>query len=260
MINAYRTPGDARWYRASLGLLFLGAWAALAIWGASPYAGLLDHAGPSDPELPPSLRVGVFVVGWTLMTIAMMLPASLPLVNLFRAITRQRSDATWLLLLLIGGYLAVWAYFGLLAYLGDEVVHTAIERLLEANEAAHRIGPAVLLLAGIYQFTGLKQMCLDRCRSPRLFLLQHWRGLHQAADALRLGLRHGAFCLGCCWTLMLLMFAVGGVNLGWMLALAAVMAAERATPWGRRLTRPLGAALIVSGALLLVLGLPLSMV
>src|SRR5439155_9756290 len=94
-------------------------------------------------------------------------------------------------------------------------------------------------------------LCLDQCRSPYSFLVQHWQGRLPERDALRLGIHHGLFCLGCCWTLMLLMFAVGGANLGWMLGLGAVMAAERTTSWGRRLTRPLGALLIVgAGAIM----------
>src|SRR5947208_313692 len=110
---------------------------------------------------------------------------------------------------------------------------------------------AILLLAGAYQFTPLKTMCLEKCRSPYSFLVSHWSGKHAGRDAFRLGIRHGLFCLGCCWTLMLLMFAIGGANLGWMLALGALMAAERATRWGRRLTRPLGGALVVWAVLYL---------
>jgi len=97
----------------------------------------------------------------------------------------------------------------------------------------------------VYQFTPLKQMCLEKCRSPYMFLVEHWRGRNAGSDALRLGVRHGLFCLGCCWTLMLLMFAVGGANLGWMLALGTLMAAERSTRWGRYLTAPVGVALVL---------------
>src|SRR6266513_2848107 len=107
------------------------------------------------------------------------------------------------------------------------------------------IASAILLAAGVYQFTPLKRMCLEKCRSPYMFLVEHWRGRHAGSDALRLGVRHGLFCLGCCWTLMLLMFAVGGANLGWMLALGTLMAAERTTRWGRYLTAPVGAALVL---------------
>ncbi|HYU20869.1 MAG TPA: DUF2182 domain-containing protein, partial [Chloroflexota bacterium] len=104
------------------------------------------------------------------------------------------------------------------------------------------IAAALLLVAGLYQFTPFKMLCLDKCRSPYSFLVQHWRGRDAGRDALRLGIRHGLFCLGCCWTIMLLMFALGATNLGWMLILGSLMAAERTTRWGRRVIRPLGGA------------------
>ena len=101
-------------------------------------------------------------------------------------------------------------------------------------------------LAGVYQFSSLKYRCLDKCRSPVAFVMQNWRG-HERWDALRLGVRHGVFCLGCCWALMLLLFAVGVGSIGWMLVLAAVMATEKNATWGRRLSGPLGIVLVVGG-------------
>ena len=249
MTEALRTPEDRRWYRLSLGALILAAWATLAAWGASPFAGLLGHRDIGGADLPPILQLAAFLVGWTLMTVAMMLPSTLPLVTLFRRFTLQRPDRTRLLLLLGAGYLGVWAYFGALAYLCDGLLHAAIDRLPALRGAAGGLGAAVLLLAGVYQFTPLKATCLEKCRSPYMFLVQHWRGRRPGRDAVRLGIRHGLFCLGCCWALMLLMFAVAGANLGWMLALGSVMAAERTTRWGRRLTRPLGGALVLWAAL-----------
>ncbi|HLW59198.1 MAG TPA: DUF2182 domain-containing protein [bacterium] len=242
MIGAIRTPDDTRWYRLSVGALVALAWVALAVWGASPFAGLLSHRviiGDRTLSLPPVFRLGLFVVGWTLMTIAMMLPSSLPLVHLFRRMVAGRSDCNALLRRLVLGYLGVWVGFGALAYRGDALVHEAIELV---PSAAPWVATVLLLTAGIYQFTPLKQMCLEKCRSPYSFIVEHWRG-REARDALQLGARHGLFCLGCCWTLMLLMFAIGGANLGWMLGLGAVMAAERTTRWGHHLTRPLGVAL-----------------
>jgi predicted metal-binding membrane protein len=259
MVNAFRTPGDQRWYRLSIAALILAAWAALVAWGASPFAGLLSHREIGQGDFPPPLRVVAFVAGWTLMTIAMMLPSSLPLLNLFRRFVADRAHGSLLLLLLGAGYLGVWAYFGLLAYLGDSLLHALVAHtpVLQAAAAAGLISAAVLLMAGLYQLTPLKTMCLERCRSPLSFLVEHWSGRHAARSALRLGLRHGLFCLGCCWTLMLLMFAVGGANLGWMLTLGAAMAAERTTRWGRRLTRPLGITLVAAAGLQAALGFPL---
>jgi predicted metal-binding membrane protein len=247
MIDAFRTTADRRWYQVALWALILLAWAVLAVWGTSPYADLLDHGALSAASLPPLVGFAVFVFGWTLMTVAMMLPSSLPLVNLFRRFVRDRSDGPALLTLLGVGYLLVWAYFGAMAYVGDSLLHRAIDAFPALQQGTWAIGAVLLIVAGVYQFTPLKMLCLEKCRSPYSFLVQHWRGRHPGRDAFRLGIHHGLFCVGCCWTLMLLLFALGGANLGWMLALGALMAAERATRWGRRLTRPVGVGLVAWG-------------
>lgn len=249
MIGAIRTADDARWYRLSLAALVILAWAVLAAWGASPFRGLLSHRPIGETAVSPIVRLVVFVLGWTLMTIAMMLPSSLPLVNLFRRVSSGRPDAARLTARVILGYLSVWVLFGAFAYRADGLVHTAVNQIPFLAARASWIAAAILLVAGIYQFTPLKHMCLEKCRSPYSFLVEHWRGGSAASDALRLGWRHGLFCLGCCWTLMLLMFAIGGANLGWMLTLGAIMAAERTTRWGRHLTRPLGITLVALAVL-----------
>lgn len=244
MIGAVRTAGDARWYRLAVGTLVVLAWAVLIAWGASPFAGLLDHRGIGEGTLPVS-RVVVFVAGWTVMVIAMMLPGSLPLINLFFRMVAGQPRGAALVARLILGYLAVWAIFGAVAFQGDAYVHAAVAGVPALAGASEWIGVAILLLAGVYQVTPLKDMCLTKCRSPYLFLAEHWRGKNPAREALSVGARHGLFCVGCCWTLMLLMFAVGGVNLGWMLALGGVMAAERSFRWGRHLPVPVGLALLL---------------
>lgn len=244
MISAFRTEKDWRVYWSAIVLLIGAAWLSLVLIGASPYAGYLSHRQFSDHVLPFSLLLAIFVPLWTLMIVAMMLPTSLPLVTAFRGIVRRRSDASKLLVLLVLGYLIIWGLFGALVFLLDRVLHDLIDhrRLLAANAGLLAVG--IVFLAGIYQFTPLKDRCLQKCRSPLSFAMQYWRK-GSRMDALRLGLHHGLFCVGCCWTLMLLMFAVGGVNLGWMLALGAVMAAEKSAPWGRRLVTPVGVMLIL---------------
>lgn len=244
MIAAMRTREDGRWYRLSLGAVVLLAWAVLRVWGTSPFAGLLSHRDVGAGGLAPAVGLAIFVLAWTLMTVAMMLPTTLPLVNLFHTVVRHRPDGGRLIVRLILGYLAVWLLFGVAAYLGAVVLHAVIEGVPGLAAAVGGIGAALLLVAGLYQFTPLKHMCLEKCRSPYSFLAEHWHG-QAAKDALRLGLRHGLFCMGCCWTLMLLMFLIGGANIGWMLGLGAVMAAERTTRWGRRLAPAVGAALIL---------------
>jgi predicted metal-binding membrane protein len=219
------------------------------VWGASPFGKYLSHEPIGESGIVASYLL-VFIVGWVLMTVVMMLPSSLPLIDLFVRMIARRTDHVSLVTLLILGYLSMWTVFGVVAYFGDSVVHKTVER--GSAISSREIGAVLLLVAGIYQFLPLKHMCLDKCRSPYTFLVQNWTGKRAALDAFRLGLRHGLFCVGCCWTLMLLMFALGGANLGWMLALGAVMAAERVSPWGRRLTAPLGVALMAWAVLLWV--------
>jgi predicted metal-binding membrane protein len=251
MIGVLRSTEDHRWYRLALGTLVLAAWAALALWGASPHAEWLRHHGVGEGHLPLPARIPLFLAGWTLMTVAMMLPGSLPLVNLFVRATAGRADRVFLVIGLVAGYLAAWAGVGLLAVLGDLALHGMVHRLDAEDLAARWLSPAILLAAGAFQFSALKHRCLTVCRSPYGFLAERWRGGAPARDAVRLGVHHGVFCVGCCWALMLLMFALGLGNLAWMLVLGTVMAAERATAWGHRVTRPVGAVLLVLGTLLL---------
>ncbi len=242
-----RAAAERRLFPLLLGALIVLAWLALTVWGRSPYSRYLSHHELA--EVPASsLLLLVFIGGWLLMTTAMMLPTSLPLVLLFRRLTRARPDGGRLMLLLLMGYLGAWTGFGLLVAVGDSLLHRLVEHStwLEAN--ARLLSTATLVLAGIYQFTPLKYHCLDKCRSPFSFLSQYWRGRDAALQAMRLGVHHGAYCVGCCWSLMLVMFAVGVGNLGWMLLLAAVMGAEKNLSWGRRLSAPLGIVLIASGA------------
>jgi predicted metal-binding membrane protein len=141
---------------------------------------------------------------------------------------------------------AVWTVFGGFNYLGDSLLHEIIERV---PEMAIAVAPGVLLLAGVYQLTPLKHACLSRCRpdgTPIKVL--------SARNEWTVGLWHGVFCLGNCWALMLLMFAIGGVDLIWMLLLGGIMTAERTLHNGHLFTRPLGFALILGSILLLLLG------
>jgi len=234
-----------------VGLIAL-AWLALAGWGLSPYGRLLDHAALDEQVGGGSSLLLITVGGWTLMTVAMMLPTSLPLITLFAGFVRQRAGAAWLVGLLVAGYLAVWALFGLLVHLVDLSLHLAMAQLTLLAATAPLLGGATLLVAGAYQFSSLKYHCLEKCRSPLSFIMQHWRGRQERLRSFALGVHHGLFCLGCCWALMLLMFAVGVGNLAWMLLLGMVMAAEKNLPGGRRLSKPLGAVLLAAGLVLII--------
>jgi len=237
-----------------VGLVAL-AWLALVVWGQSPYGRFLSHEALEDARLGDGRYLAtllLFVAGWSTMTVAMMLPTSLPLVLLFRRLTRRRLDGGLLVTLLIAGYLSTWVAFGAVAHIGDLAVHGAIERARWLEENAWVLGAGTLALAGLYQFAPLKYHCLDKCRSPFSFIVEHWHGEGEATQAFRLGVHHGIFCVGCCWSLMLLMFAVGVGNVGWMLALGAVMGVEKNMPWGRRLSAPLGVALLAWGLSLML--------
>ncbi|MFN2397624.1 MAG: DUF2182 domain-containing protein [Gemmatimonadaceae bacterium] len=230
-------------------LIAAGAW--LALWlldGPSqtlhhlPSHHSVGHAGTSGLAAP------LFVVGWALMTMAMMLPTSLPVLTVFHTITRRRSDRSLLVALVIVGYLFVWTMFGVAVHFGNVVLQWLASGSLRLTENSRAVAPALLLLAGLFQFTPLKYRCLDKCRSPLSFVIEHWQGRHDRWQAFRLGVDHGVFCVGCCWALMLLMFVVGVGSVVWMMILALVMGVEKNVAWGRRLSIPLGVALLVSGA------------
>ncbi len=253
------TVSDRRPFIALLVALVILTWLVLWIWGQSPYGRFLSHEGLGEVEAFLNRKhvflILIFVLGWTLMTVAMMLPTSLPLITLFHTITRQRSDQMVLVALLITGYLTIWVLFGFLAHICDWGLHETVEHNVWLGSNTWILGAAPILLAGIYQFTPLKYYCLDRCRSPFSFITEHWHGSHERMQAFRLGVHHGIFCIGCCWALMLLMFAVGAGNIGWMLALGTMMAVEKNVPWGKRFSTPLGVALLGWGLILVVLGL-----
>jgi len=248
---------DDRLFFGLIAALILLAWLSLWLWQQTPHGRYLSHeeiAGTKSLGDGYPTLLALFVAGWTVMTVAMMLPTSLPLVAFFRTLVRTRPNRGSLVSLLLVGYVGVWASFAGLVHLGDIGVHEGVRRIDLLGANAWAISAGTFLFAGVYQFTALKYRCLDKCRSPVSFVMQNWRGGRARWDAFRLGVRHGAFCLGCCWALMLLMFAVGVGNVGWMLVLAAAMAIEKNMPWGRRLSTPLGTVLIGSGLMLAVAG------
>lgn len=244
-----RTVVEQRGFFLLMGVLIALAWLTLWIGGQSPYGRYLSHDELRPADFGNGLIMLIIVTAWLLMIIAMMLPTSLPLIAMFQRMTRQRVERVHLVLLLITGYLSIWVLFGVVVLLGDGLLHEAIERSKWLDTHAWIIGVCILMVAGLYQFTPLKYYCLEKCRSPMHFLSTHWHGRHDRFHAFHLGLRHGLFCIGCCWSLMLLMFAVGMGNLGWMLVLGALMAIEKNLPWGRRFSAPLGVILLCWGGL-----------
>jgi len=223
--------------------LAASAWVALAVWGASPYGRYLHHEGGVGP-LP--LEATLFAAGWVLMIVAMMLPSSVPLVVTFGMLVRRRRRPGLLVVLLLLGYLTVWGAFGLAAWVLDRGIHAAVDALPWLAAHPQLIMGATLLGAGLWQFSPLRDRCLDECRSPLGFVMNRWRGVSERREAVAMGIAHGAFCVGCCWSLMLVMFGVGLANVAAMLALGALTAVEKNLPQGRRLTHPLGVALVLA--------------
>jgi predicted metal-binding membrane protein len=228
---------------AVLGAAAIVAWIALLAWEASPYGRFLHHEG-GGASLP--LEATLFALGWALMIVAMMLPTSIPLVATFAVMTRSRPERRTLVALVVAGYVLVWSAFGLGAWMLDRGIHAGVDAVPWLAAHPQVIVAMTLLIAGSWQFSSLKYRCLDECRSPLGFVVGHWRGDRSRREALLLGIAHGAFCVGCCWSLMLLMFGLGLGSLLWMLGLGAIMAIEKNASWGRRIGRPLGVLLVVA--------------
>ena len=246
--------------------LSIGAWTALAGWSASPFARYLDHGGWGAPGLLAALCRSVpqgelvipallYALAWLLMIVAMMLPTTLPLLRIFGRMTASRPDAGALMARVVLGYAVAWLGFGLLAHGLDSVLHIAAGKVDWLVARGGLVGAFILVAAGAFQFSALKYRCLERCRTPFAFVNERWHGRRPSREAFRVGFDHGVFCVGCCWALMLVMFVVGMGNLGWMLVLAAAMAAEKNLPWGWRLRTPLGLGLIAWGGALVAAGL-----
>lgn len=262
-MNATDRARHRRVFAPALLALVALAWAVLWVWSRSPYASWLAHdewtrSGPAA-ELCRALPGGsVFVPAlivagaWVLMIVAMMLPATLPLVSAFERVVSARADRARMVVLLLLGYVAAWGAFGLLAHGLHELLLAAAARVPALAWHGTWIGSAVLALAGAFQFSALKQRCLEKCRTPISFVTAHWHGPAPARQAFLLGAHHGLFCVGCCWALMLLMFLLGMGSLGWMVLLGALMAIEKNVSWGRRLSAPLGWSLLAAAALLAI--------
>jgi predicted metal-binding membrane protein len=234
-------PAAVRSRLALVALLF--ALAVAAWWSTADRMSGMD-AGPGT-DLG---AVGWFLGVWVVMMAAMMLPSVAPTVALYASMTRRRSPAAPLLF--ATGYLVAWTAAGLLAYALFAVGRELLGGSLAWDGAGRWAAGGTLLVAAAYELTPLKDACLTRCRSPLGFLLGSWRP--GPGGAVRMGARHGAWCVGCCWALMAALFALGVMSLAWMAFVAALIALEKTLPGRRRwLTAATAAVLAVLGVLLL---------
>jgi predicted metal-binding membrane protein len=193
--------------------------------------------------------LAVFVM-WAVMMAAMMLPTAMPMVSVLETLNRKRGERGRTLAF-VAGYLVLWTAFGAAA--------TAAQWALQTNgfvspmivSTSHVLSGTLLVIAGIFQFTPLKHACLRACRTPLGFLLTDWRdGLWGAT---RMGIRHGIYCLGCCWALMALLFVGGAMNLLWIAALALLVVIEKLMPKGDMIAKALGVLMIGAGVARLAL-------
>jgi predicted metal-binding membrane protein len=226
------------------------AWALALAAQATGAATLLHHDVLIEDGPGAAASLALFVLAWQVMIVAMMLPSSLPLVRLFSRTCAGQPRPRAAMAGFLGGYALVWSCFGALAFGLDAALHAAVDANAGLHSHAWLIGGSVLALAGAFQFTRLKDACLDTCRHPAQFLLRFYeRGV---AGGLRVGVRHGAYCVGCCWALMLVMFAAGVASLVCMALLTAVMVHEKTHPAGRRAVSVTGVALLATGGVALL--------
>ena len=190
---------------------------------------------------------------WMMMMTVMMTPSILPWLSGFAAMSRERESGairrSWIALFGLG-YLVVWVGFSVVA--ASLQVWLRSQALLDASSAMTTpLGALVLVGAGLYQWTPAKGACVQHCRTPLSYFLSHWR--NGPVGALRMGISHGAYCVACCWALMLSGFALGVMNLAWMGALTVIVALETLAPRGDRIGQLAGAAMVVWGLTLLLL-------
>ncbi|MGH2951258.1 MAG: DUF2182 domain-containing protein [Solirubrobacterales bacterium] len=226
---------------ALIGLLLLGA--ALA-WALTDGRMQGMDAGPGT-DLG---GLGWFVGIWVVMMAAMMFPSIAPMVLMYERIQegkRERGQPTPVgaTAIFVSGYLVAWAAAGLLGYGIFEAGRSLDLAFLAWDGGGRYVATGVIVAAAVYQLTPLKDVCLRKCRSPFMFLLGAWKP--ERSGALRMGIEHGAWCVGCCWALMAALFALGVMSIGWMALIAAFIAVEKLLPWKAVANRTVTVGLLV---------------
>lgn len=198
------------------------------------------------------------LVMWSVMMIGMMTPSAAPIILLYARVGRQANSqdqpfaATGFF---AGGYLSAWVLFALFATLGQWLLERLALLTPMMNASSNLFGGLVLIAAGVFQWTALKNSCLQHCQAPLAFIQHHGGFRSDSLGALRLGFHHGLYCVGCCWALMALLFVGGVMNILWIALLTIFILLEKILPIGRILTRITGLGLIIGGAILLSSGL-----
>ncbi|HEX6797216.1 MAG TPA: DUF2182 domain-containing protein [Ktedonobacterales bacterium] len=240
-----RAPAHWPWVLVAL------AWTAALLAAVTGRRELIDHHYLLEESgLAWPVAAAVFLACWQVMIVAMMLPSSMPMVQMMTYAARRQGRRISILVAFLAGYAAVWTGFAVVAFTGDTGIHHLVDAWPWLAAHAFVIGMTTFALAGAFQFSPLKDRCLTACRSPLGFFTRYYR--EGVRPAWRLGLRHGLFCVGCCWALMLVMFGIGIGSLVWMGVLTGVMVVEKAVPGGKRAIPVVGVALLLLAVLWLL--------
>lgn len=245
---ATRVPrGEAHLLLAVLLALAAGGW-LLLIWQAR-------SAGDDAMTLTMGMKAPLFLATWVVMMAAMMLPAAAPMVLTYarvQASKRERGQSSVPTWVFVGAYLLLWTAVGALLYAGAVGADALLSRSMAGMEDLPRFGGGLIALAGAYQLSPVKRLCLRKCRSPLDFVLHHWRDGY--AGSFRMGFRHATYCVGCCWLLFVVLFPLGIMNIAAMAVLTLLITVEKVTTVTRQTENAVAGALIVYG--LLVVAIP----
>jgi predicted metal-binding membrane protein len=233
---------------ASLLGLTAAAWAVVLRQSAAMPMGRMDNALTMDME------AGVFLAVWVAMMAAMMFPTALPMVLTFARVQAQRGRRgspyvpTWAF---VSAYMVVWTAFGALAYVIAAAGGASADEWTWLGSNAARIGGVLMILTGLYELSPLKDVCLSKCRSPLAFVHSSWRDGY--GGAMRMGLEHGMYCLGCCWLFFVVVFPLGMINVGVLAALVLLIFAEKSLPFGHAVRRLAAGVFLAYGAVVVIL-------
>jgi predicted metal-binding membrane protein len=241
----YPLPRERNLIIATLLVLAAAAW-ALLVWQSS----MMNDDEMMGPTM--GMAAPVFLAIWVAMMVAMMFPTAMPMILTFARVQAgkaARDQATVPVGIFVAAYLLVWTVFGAAAFGVASAGEELADRSMWLMDSAARIGGVVLIAAGIYQLSPLKRVCLSKCRSPMSWLLNSWRD--GPGGALRMGIEHGTYCLGCCWLLFVILFPLGMMNIVAMALITALIFAEKSLPISRLAGMLAAFGLIAYGALVL---------
>lgn len=240
--SSYPLPRERNLILGSLLVLAGAAWAVLAWQGA----------GAGEMSLTMGMSAPLFIALWIVMMVAVMFPTAAPMILMFARIhntRRQRGQnfvPTWIF---TSAYLLVWSVTGIFAYAIAVAGDAVADESTWVMDNAPRLGGGLLIVAGTYQLTPLKDICLSKCRTPVSFIVSFWKDGY--AGSFRMGIQHGVFCLGCCWLLFLILFPLGMMNVAVLGLITALIFAEKSLPIGRHIARLAAATLLVYGAVVI---------